>query len=453
MAAPTLRFDAGTLLLDGLAREDAAPPHFTWDARVHRYRAPAWRYREAVLALQHLRLVDDARAYATLALAHRARREPFAHQQEALAAWESAGRRCIVVLPTGAGKSLVAELAIAACQRSALVVAPTLDLMAQWYDLLGTAFGTEIGLLGGGYHEVRDLTVATYDSAHLKMEQLGSRFGLLVFDECHHLPSPAYLLAAEASIAPWRLGLTATLERADGREALLDERVGPVVYARSIKELAGSHLAEYETVRLAVQLTPDEASRHSAARETYRAFVRSSGIYMGSPEGWGRFVMLSSRSREGRRAFRAYREQKDIATASEGKLEVLEGLLRQHGKDRVLVFTQDNETVYRISRRFLIPALTHQTDVKERRELLARFREGRYPALVTSRVLNEGVDVPEANVAVVLSGSGSVREHVQRLGRILRRREGKRATLYEVVTAGTGEEHTSARRRAHEAYR
>ena len=119
----------------------------------------------------------------------------------------------------------------------------------------------------------------------------------------------------------------------------------------------------------------------------------------------------------------------------------------------MLIFTSDNETVYRISRRFLIPAITHQTKVKERQELLAAFNAGEYPFLVTSRVLNEGVDVPEANVAVVLSGSGSVREHVQRLGRILRRVEGKHAILYELVAERTGEEYASSRRRRHSAYR
>ena len=102
--------------------------------------------------------------------------------------------------------------------------------------------------------------------------------------------------------------------------------------------------------------------------------------------------------------------------------------------------------------RFLIPAITHQTRVKERHRTLQRFNAGDYPFLVTSRVLNEGVDVPAANVGVVLSGSGSVREHVQRLGRILRRGEGKRAVLYEVVAEDTGEELTSERRRRHSAW-
>ena len=100
-----------------------------------------------------------------------------------------------------------------------------------------------------------------------------------------------------------------------------------------------------------------------------------------------------------------------------------------------------------------MPVITHQTKVRERSAILAGLSSGELGAVVTSKVLNEGVDVPDANVAVVISGSGSVREHVQRLGRILRKREGKRAVLYELVTAATSEEHTSERRREHGAYR
>ena len=117
------------------------------------------------------------------------------------------------------------------------------------------------------------------------------------------------------------------------------------------------------------------------------------------------------------------------------------------------MFTSDNATCYQISRRFLIPAITHQTKVKERSALLAHLADGTYRALVTSRVLNEGVDIPAASVAIVVSGSGAVREHVQRLGRILRPLAGKRATLYELITANTAEQYTSERRREHVAYR
>ena len=120
---------------------------------------------------------------------------------------------------------------------------------------------------------------------------------------------------------------------------------------------------------------------------------------------------------------------------------------------RTIVFTEDNATVYAISRRFLLPAITHQTKVKERSKILTAFNAGELSAVVTSKVLNEGVNVPEANVAIVLSGSGSVREHVQRLGRILRKAENKTAVLYELVAAGTTEERTSEKRREHVAYR
>jgi superfamily II DNA or RNA helicase len=285
------------------------------------------------------------------------------------------------------------------------------------------------------------------------MERLGNRFGLIVFDECHHLPGPSLSLAAECAIAPFRLGLTATPEREDGEEARLEELIGPVVYRRDIKELAGDYLSEYETLRLTVRLSPEERQSYEEHRSLFRAFLARHRLRIGSPLGWSRFLMLSSQSEDGRRAFLAYRAQKAIAQASAAKLSLLEKLLIRHARDRVLIFTSDNETVYRISRRLLIPALTHQTKVKERRELLARFNSGEYPFLVTSKVLNEGVDVPAANVAVVLSGSGSVREHVQRLGRILRRGEEKRAVLYEVVAEDTAEEFVSTRRRRHSAYR
>lgn len=148
----------------------------------------------------------------------------------------------------------------------------------------------------------------------------------------------------------------------------------------------------------------------------------------------------------------AHHEARKIAMGTRSKLRALEAILKEHAQDRVIIFTQDNETAYTISEEFLIPCITHLTDVKERKAMLEAFSAGRYRFLITSKALNEGVNVPEANVAVVLSGSGSVREHVQRLGRILRRRKGKQAVLYEVVTRGTVEEYQSARRRNHDAY-
>ncbi len=338
-------------------------------------------------------------------------------------------------------------------KRSALVVAPTLDLVRQWYDVLRATFGVPIGIVGGGDHDVKALTVTTYDSAYLHMEHLGAKFGLLVFDEVHHLPSASYALAARLSLAPFRLGLTATPERADGLDAALTSLVGPTVYRRDIGELAGEYLAEYETERVEVELSPGEREEHDAERAIYRQFVGANGIVMSSPRGFGEFIMRASRNAEGRRAMKAYRRQRELAFAATAKLDYLEHLFSVHRQDRILVFTQDNRTAHLVARRFLVPVITHQTKVTERSAILASFASGTYGAVATSKVLNEGVDVPDANVAVVLSGSGSVREHVQRLGRILRQREGKRALLYEIVTARTTETYTSERRREHDAYR
>jgi superfamily II DNA or RNA helicase len=454
---PVVTFVAGTLELRGLEGDEAAllTSAWRWDARSRCHRAPAMDYAELVRGFVRggVKLDDRARAYLELERELRVKRDARPYQTEALAHWSKHGGRGVVVLPTGAGKSHVAVMAIAEKKRSTLVVAPTLDLVRQWFDLLRTSFGGDVGIVGGGEHSLHPLTVTTYDSAHLHMEHFGARFGLVVFDECHHLPGPSYQLAAELCLAPYRLGLTATPERADGREEALARLIGPVVHRKDIGELAGNFLAEYETEHVEVELDADEREEYERERALYVGFLRSQNIRMSSPQGWSDFIMRSARSAEGQRAMKAYRRQREIAFASRGKLELVEHLLHLHRTDRSLVFTQDNATAYQVARRFLIPIITHHTKVRERSQILERFADGRYSAVVTSKVLNEGVDVPDANVAIVMSGSGSVREHVQRLGRILRKRDGKRATLYELVSSGTGETRVSERRREHEAYK
>jgi superfamily II DNA or RNA helicase len=451
----SLSFMSGTLEVRSWPEGLALPPGCLWDERTRCHRAPAVAYGEVVRALvaSGTPYQDGARRYASLDGGARVHREPHPYQSEALAAWGAQRGRGVVVLPTGAGKSHLAVMAIDAKRRSTLVVAPTLDLVRQWFDLLGATFGLPIGLVGGGEHDVRPLTVTTYDSAFLHMEHLGARFGLVVFDECHHLPSTGYALAARSCLAPFRLGLTATPERSDGREAELAMLIGPVVYRKDIVELSGDYLAEYETVRVTIELSPEERAEHDAERAIYRDFVGRRGIRMGDPSGWGAFIQQSSQSAEGRRAMTAYRRQRELAFAPCAKLDYLEHLLHTHRVDRAILFTQDNATAYAVARRFLVPVITHQTKVRERSAILAGLAAATYHAVATSKVLNEGVDVPDANVAVVLSGSGSVREHVQRLGRILRKKEGKRAVLYELVTRATTETYTSDRRREHSAYR
>lgn len=451
-AIPSVRFDAGTLVLEGFPPGEI-PDGFVFDDRIRRWRGEAQRYHDVVMTLHRSKApyADEARAYGPLDREHRTSRVPRPYQAEAVESWWRAGRRGIVVLPTGAGKSFVAELCIARANRSALVVAPTIDLVGQWHDTLKRAFGGPIGVLGGGMHDVQDITVSTYDSAYLHMERYGNRFGLVVFDEVHHLPGPAVRAAAAHLIAPFRLGLTATLERPDGAHVHLGELVGPLVCRREITELSGDFLADYTTELIEIDLEPDERDLYDSSRAEYRAFVDMLGIRMGRG-GWQRFLREAARSEDGRRAYRAWRTSRKVLQEARGKLALLEELLARHAGQRALVFTNDNATVYRISRMLLLPSITHQTGILERRRLLEAFTDGSLPVLVTSRVLNEGVDLPSAEVAIVLSGTGTVREHVQRLGRILRKAEGKSAILYEVVVADTSETHTSQRRREHIAY-
>ena len=445
-----LTFDRGTLVLHPPPSGKRWVEFATWDDRIEKFRLPAFHYRGFLEAMraEGVAVTDKAKGFTALTLKVGLEQTPFPHQQEALAAWQQAGRQGVVVLPTGAGKTYVAQLAMQATPRSTLILVPTLDLMHQWYAHLTAAFpDAEVGLLGGGSKDRTAILVSTYDSAAIHAETLGNRYGLLIFDECHHLPSEFYRVVAEYSLAPYRLGLSATPERSDGKHETLDALVGPIVYRKEPEDLAGGALAEHRVVQLKVKLSAAERSRYDACIATRNAFLGKRGIRLGTLEGWSYFVRESARSQEGRAAMLAHREARTLAFGTEGKLRVLADLLAQHYKERTLVFTDDNATVYRISQDFLLPAITHQTKVKERHETLTKFRSGAYPVLITSKVLNEGVDVPEAKIAIVLSGTGSSREYVQRLGRILRRGEGKLALLYEVIAEDTSEEGVSKRRR------
>jgi superfamily II DNA or RNA helicase len=450
-----IAFQAGTVVVEGVDQPDLLPDVAKWDPRTRCHRAPAVAYAEIVMACVRAKLpyTDDARDYSVLPHGLAVHRTPRPFQKEALDAWNAHRKRGVVVLPTGAGKTYVAHLAIDAAQRSTLVVVPTLNLVAQWHAGLKAAFNQPVGIVGGGSHDVQALTVTTYDSAYIHMEHLGARFGLIIFDECHHLPGEAYTHAALMALAPFRLGLSATPERPDGRHELFTDLIGPLVYRQDVIDLKGHYLAEYTTEQVVVDLTPAERAEYESEYALYRSFVVANGIRMGGRGGWQRFIQFASRSAEGRRALEAHRRQRRLAFAAPSKLDYVGHLLEQHHQDRVLLFTQNNDTAYEVSRRFLVPIITHQTKPAERSVILQGFAAGTFSAIATSKVLNEGVDVPDANVAIVISGSGSVREHVQRLGRILRKKGDKQATLYVLVAGGTAEAFTSERRREHNAYR
>ena len=431
-------------------------PWLKWDPRSRSYRALACHYPKLLELLKQAAVTADDQVLEPIPLPQseevqqecaRLLEELRPYQREALDRWLLDGQgRGVVVLPTGAGKTHVALGAIARLKCATFVVVPTLDLVDQWQKAL-SRFGVPVGELTGREKRVEALTVATYDSAYIHADKLGDKFPLIVFDEVHHLPAPGYRHIAEFFASPYRLGLTATYEREDGLHEVLPELLGGKVFELYPEELAGSYLAPYVLERLYVELSPEEREAYEEAWQVFRRYVRKRKIRLRRPQDFERLVLRSGLDPEAWAAVRARHRAVQIAFNARGKLRLLGELLKKHRGDRLLIFTRFNELVYRISEEFLIPALTHKTEKGERAHILEAFRLGEYPAVVTSQVLDEGVDVPEANVGIVLSGTGSPREFVQRLGRLLRPRAGKRAVLYEIITQETGEERTASRRK------
>lgn len=466
---PQARFNGGTLVLDNLNQTARVPDVMQWHQG--KWRCPAVHYRTVRAWLKSHNIRNRIPRWETLPLKLEDNRQPHAYQLEALKAWQASNCWGSVVLPTGAGKTFLALRAIAETAVSTLVVVPTIDLLHQWYARLETIFGDSIGPIGVWYGQeknARPITVTTYPSAWSHAETLGNQFKLLVFDEIHHLPAPSWHEIAIMCAAPYRLGLTATypdqfapVSKATKLQpslfgngsavnpiAMLDEYVGPVVYRKQIDDLTGEQLADYRTQRIRVDLTPEERAAYDAAHANYLGYVREARLREShGPGWWDEFTRRSAYEIEARRAKVAELRLKEIVHQAEGKLTVLDQLLREHREQPMLIFTAHNRFAYRIARHHLIPPITHQTKAAERKAILDGFRGGTYRAIVTSKVLNEGVDVPEAKVAVVLGGSSSAREYVQRLGRVLRKQGNKAAILYEVIARKTVDEGIAQRRK------
>lgn len=376
--------------------------------------------------------------------------QPRPYQREAVDAWLAADGRGIVVLPTGAGKTVVAYEAMARLGVRTLVVVPTIELLRQWREGISERLGVpreSVGAIGGGERNSSPITVITYDSAAMPRRSLAG-YGLLIFDETHHLPAQSYRAIVARCPAPWRLGLSATLERADGRHLELHALVGPVVYERDPEELSAQrHIAAYKERRMYVDLSPEEELRYESLMAEWRWYLATRRGQLGSGPGmFAEMIRRSGFDPEARRALRAHHEARLVAMNAHAKIATIEELLRKHVTDKVIVFSEYVDMVDRISRTLLLPSITYRTPPAERRAILEGFRTGEFTKLVTGRVLNEGVDVPDANVAIVASGSASMREYVQRLGRVLRPKATE-AQLYELVSRRTTERNAARRRR------
>jgi DNA excision repair protein ERCC-3 len=317
----------------------------------------------------------------------------------------------VVVLPCGAGKTLVGAGAMATAKTTTLILVTNTVSARQWRDELikrTTLTAEEIGEYSGQVKEVRPVTIATYqiltakrkgEYAHLALLD-AMDWGLVIYDEVHLLPAPVFKLTAELQ-ARRRLGLTATLVREDGRESDVFSLIGPKRFDAPWKEIeAQGFISPAACYEVRIDLPQSDRLTYAAAADDER-----------------------------------YR----LAATAPAKLDVVRQLVARHAGERILVIGQYLDQIDELAQALKAPSLTGATPVDERERLYQEFREGITPVLVVSKVANFSVDLPEATVAIQVSGSyGSRQEEAQRLGRLLRPKEsGLSANFYTLVSRDT----------------
>lgn len=322
-----------------------------------------------------------------------------------------AGGSGVVVLPCGAGKTIVGAAAMARAQATTLILVTNTVSARQWKaELLARTNLTEdeIGEYSGARKEIRPVTIATYQVMTTKrkgvfphLEVFDTRdWGLIIYDEVHLLPAPIFRFTADIQ-SRRRLGLTATLIREDGREGDVFTLIGPKRYDAPWKEVeAQGWIAPAECVEVRVTLPDAERLVYATAEPEDR-----------------------------------YR----LAASTAEKTRLVEHLIDRHADEQVLVIGQYLDQLAEIAEHVGAPTITGETGVKERERLFEAFRQGEERVLVVSKVANFSVDLPEASVAIQVSGSfGSRQEEAQRLGRLLRpKADGRRARFYTVVSRDT----------------
>ena len=371
-------------------------------------------------------------------------------QQEAVQSWLDNNKKGIILLPTGAGKTIISLEIISILRTSTLIVVPTLVLLEQWKHSITNFLGLEesdIGEFGGGKQEIKDITVITYDSAHLYVKRLRNLFGFIILDEAHHLAGNSYEIIADGYIAPYRLALTATLER----DELAFENLGSKGFNKIIYSLKPNQLQKLEvltnytieTIKVKLQ-DQNEYERLIGILQNYlRRFQYNPEI-----PAFKQLIFRINKDRNAQEALQAYQTAKTLSFSADTKLVELERLLRQHRDDKVLIFSDMVSFCERISKVFFIPCITHRTVKEERKWILNYYKRVKNAKLVVSKIFDEGVDIPDAKIGIIVVGSGKSRQFIQRLGRILRHYPGKdKAILYEIISEDTLEERLSNKRK------
>jgi len=368
------------------------------------------------------------------------------YQEEALSKWLGNGGRGVIALPTGSGKTVIAIAAIARLRQRTLIVTFTKEQLHQWRDMLLRFTCINEGLVGYYYSEEKKLspiTLTTYQTAFRYVNRFIPYFTFLIVDEVHHLPADKFKLIATRLPAPSRMGLSATPYREDGRHTELFPLMGGVVFYKTPQELAEKgYLASYSIVTIKVPLKPDERRRYIELRRKYRALVNGADFNQ---------VLEAARTGDKKaiEALRIHNEVRMIIQKSRSKIEkvkeIVERELRSNSK--IIVFAHYVDLAEEIAREVNGFLLTGEVDTGKRRRLLEEFRRAASGVLVVTTVGDEGLDIPDANVGILVAGTASRRQFIQRLGRILRPGPNKKATLYEIISRGTSEEIQARRRK------
>lgn len=369
------------------------------------------------------------------------------YQREALDKWIENKFKGIIALPTGSGKTIVALAALAQVSKRALIVTFTKEQMFQWKDMIARFLNISreyVGLFYGEDKSISQITISTYQSAYKNINVLGKYFSLLIVDECHHLPADKFKAIAVGCIAPYRLGLSATVVREDGRHTELFPLMGGVIYHKSASELSSmGYLAKFRVITVKVRPTKDEVNEYVELRKTYKSIV-----------GDRRFDEVLELAKMGNakaiEALRIHSKMRMLIAFSKSKIEKAVEIVREELEkgSKIIVFTQFVEQAKKLSQELNAGLLIGEMNSDERKKILSDFKASQSSVLVVTTVGDEGLDIPDANVGVIVSGTGSRRQFIQRLGRLLRPKGGDvEARLYEIVVEGTLDELVARRRK------
>ncbi len=368
------------------------------------------------------------------------------YQLEALNRWLSNSGRGIVALPTGSGKTHIGIAAITSINEATLIITYTKEQLTQWEKFIKTFTDippSHIGLYYSREKKILPVTLATYQTAFKYIEKLAPHFNLLIIDEVHHLPAEKFKHIAITSPAKYRLGLSATPYREDGKHSELFPLMGDVVYQKTTQELAEKgFLAKFRIETIKVDLKSDEKKEYLKLRKQFRELV--GGLDFKT------LVDLAKRGDEKAiRALEVHSEVLKILSMSESKLEKVKEIVERElseGK-KIIVFAHYVALAEKIANELGAYLLTGEMEETKRKSILDQFRRAESGVLVVTTVGDEGLDIPDASVGILVAGTGSRRQFIQRLGRLLRPKPGKEAVLYEIVIKGSSEEFQARKRK------